>query len=222
MPVILLIFSFILLHSCVSTPQQSLDAWVAELPSDQSVSFRIDNDSTLTLARYDQLVRSTIHEHIPYTLNGDTLILHEITAHDEVWQLQYNADSTILTVVSTPDTVIFHRGNMPADAQPAPLDPPSATVSTLSNGTTTVNWMSALPDPVPLTRVTLPGVQNMLELLPDRFSREDLIALRRAQGKDANANHALAVWVNRGYIELDSSTMEYVKTRAYKDKHSCR
>lgn len=160
MPVILLILSFILLHSCVNTPQQSLDAWVAELPSDQSVSFRIDNDSALTLARYDQLVRSTIHEHIPYTLNGDTLILHEITAHDEVWQLQYNADSTILTVVSTPDTVIFHRGNMPADAQPEPLDPPSATVSTLSNGTTTVNWMSALPDTVPLTRVTLPGVHD--------------------------------------------------------------
>lgn len=67
---------------------------------------------------------------------------------------------------------------------------------------------------------TLPGVQNMLELLPDRFSREDVIAIRRAQGKDANANHALAVWVNRGYIQQDSATMEYVKTRAYKDKHS--
>lgn len=68
--------------------------------------------------------------------------------------------------------------------------------------------------------VALPGVQNMLELLPDRFQREDVIALRRAQGKDANANHALAVWVNRGYIELDSATMEYVKTAAYKAKHS--
>lgn len=68
--------------------------------------------------------------------------------------------------------------------------------------------------------VTLPGVQNMLELLPDRFQREDVIAIRRAQGKDANAAHALAVWTNRGYITLDSSTMEYVKTRAYKEKHS--
>jgi len=68
--------------------------------------------------------------------------------------------------------------------------------------------------------VSLPGVQNMLELLPDRFSREDLIALRRAQGKDANASHALAVWVNRGYIVQDKATLEYIKTDAYKAKHS--
>lgn len=68
--------------------------------------------------------------------------------------------------------------------------------------------------------VSLPGVQNMLELLPDRFSREDVVAIRRAQGKDANASHALAVWVNRGYIVQDTATLEYVKTQAYKDKHS--
>jgi len=68
--------------------------------------------------------------------------------------------------------------------------------------------------------VSLPGVQNMLDLLPDRFSRQDLIALRRAQGKDANASHALAVWVNRGYITQDSATLEYIKTDAYKAKHS--
>lgn len=68
--------------------------------------------------------------------------------------------------------------------------------------------------------ISLPGVQNMLELLPDRFSREDLMAIRRAQGKSPDSSHALAVWVNRGYIELDSATMEYVKTSAYKEKHS--
>lgn len=68
------------------------------------------------------------------------------------------------------------------------------------------------------TTVSLPGVQNMLELLPDRFCREDVIALRRAQGKDANANHALAVWTNRGYIAQDSSTQEYVKTAAYRSR----
>lgn len=68
--------------------------------------------------------------------------------------------------------------------------------------------------------VNLRGVQNMLELLPDRFSREDVAAIRRAQGKDANPTHPLAVWTSRGYIELDRSTMEYIKTAAYKAKHS--
>ena len=68
--------------------------------------------------------------------------------------------------------------------------------------------------------ISLPGVQNMLELLPDRFSREDVMAIRRAQGKDANASHALAVWTNRGYIQQDTATLEYIKTQAYKDKHS--
>lgn len=68
--------------------------------------------------------------------------------------------------------------------------------------------------------VNLRGVQNMLELLPDRFSREDVAAIRRAQGKDANPTHPLAVWTSRGYIELDRSTMEYIKTNDYKRKHS--
>ena len=68
--------------------------------------------------------------------------------------------------------------------------------------------------------VNLRGVQNMLELLPDRFTREDVAAIRRAQGKDANPTHPLAVWTSRGYIELDRSTMEYIKTPAYKAKHS--
>lgn len=160
MPAILLLLSFILLHSCALTQQHTPDAWVADLPSDQSVSFRIDTDSTLTLARYDQLIGATIHEHIPYTLHSDTLILHEITAHDEVWQLSYNADSTILTVVSAPDTVVFYQGNMPSDAHPEPYHLPSATVTTFNNGTTTANWMSAIPDTMPLTRITLPGVHD--------------------------------------------------------------
>ena len=68
--------------------------------------------------------------------------------------------------------------------------------------------------------VTLPGVQNMLELLPDRFSREEVCALRKAQGKSPNADHALAVWTNRGYIHKDEATLEFIKTEEYKAKHS--
>lgn len=68
--------------------------------------------------------------------------------------------------------------------------------------------------------VSLPGVQNMLALLPDRFSREDLIAIRQAQGKDSNVNHAIAVWMNRGYIQQDQATLEYFKTELYKKKHT--
>jgi len=70
--------------------------------------------------------------------------------------------------------------------------------------------------------VSLPGVQNMLELLPDRFTREDLIAVRRAQGRDGNVAHAIAVWVNRGYIIQDPATLEYIKTDLYKQKHSAK
>lgn len=69
---------------------------------------------------------------------------------------------------------------------------------------------------------TLPAVtgpQNMLDLLPDRFSRQDLQAVHRAQGRNGDVMQVIYTWTNRGHIELDASTQEYVKTPAYLSKH---
>lgn len=63
------------------------------------------------------------------------------------------------------------------------------------------------------------GPQNMLDLLPDRFSRQDLQAVHRAQGKDGNVMQLIYTWCNRGHIALDESTQEYVKSQAYLSKH---
>lgn len=70
--------------------------------------------------------------------------------------------------------------------------------------------------------VSLPGTQNMLEILSDRFCREDVIAIRRAQNKSENPSHSLAVWVSRGYIVKDETTGEYIKTEQYKNRHGNR
>lgn len=61
-------------------------------------------------------------------------------------------------------------------------------------------------------RINHPGVRNMLSLLPERFSCDDLRSIRRAQGKSDDPAHCLAVWMNRGYITRDIATNEYVKT----------
>lgn len=63
------------------------------------------------------------------------------------------------------------------------------------------------------------GPQNMLDLLPDRFGKQDLSAVHRAQGRDGNVMQLIYTWVNRGYIELDQSTQEYIKTPKYLAKH---
>lgn len=63
------------------------------------------------------------------------------------------------------------------------------------------------------------GPQNMLELLPDRFGKQDLSAVHRAQGRDGNVMQLIYTWTNRGYIEQDQATMEYIKTPKYLSKH---
>lgn len=63
------------------------------------------------------------------------------------------------------------------------------------------------------------GPQNMLDMLPDRFSRTDLQAVHRAQGRDGNVMQLIYTWTNRGHIEQDQSTGEYIKTSAYLSKH---
>ena len=63
------------------------------------------------------------------------------------------------------------------------------------------------------------GPQNMLDLLPDRFGKQDLSAVHRAQGRDGNVMQLIYTWTNRGYIEQDQATMDYIKTPKYLAKH---
>ena len=69
------------------------------------------------------------------------------------------------------------------------------------------------------TMPTVFGPQNMLDLLPDRFSRQDLQAVHRAQGKDGNVMQLIYNWTFRNYIEQDEATSEYIKTETYLSKH---
>ena len=63
------------------------------------------------------------------------------------------------------------------------------------------------------------GPQNMLDLLPDRFGKQDLSAVHRAQGRDGNVMQLIYTWTNRGYIEQDQATMDYIKTPGYLARH---
>lgn len=69
------------------------------------------------------------------------------------------------------------------------------------------------------TLVTTYGPKNMLDLLPDRFGIQDLQTIHRAQGHDGNVLQLVYTWSNRGYIEQDQSTNEYLKTEKYLSKH---
>lgn len=64
------------------------------------------------------------------------------------------------------------------------------------------------------------GPQNMLELLPDRFTRDELESLRRTLGKNSNPSHTIATWKSRGLIGLDEVTGKYFKTKKYLDAHA--
>ena len=59
--------------------------------------------------------------------------------------------------------------------------------------------------------IVSPGPRNMLELLPTRFTREEVVTIRRAQGKTDSPTMMLQNWKKRGYIMLDETTGEYIK-----------
>lgn len=46
------------------------------------------------------------------------------------------------------------------------------------------------------------GPQNLLQLLPEKFTREQLVQLRLQLGMNPNPNQILKVWTHRHYIEL--------------------
>ena len=63
------------------------------------------------------------------------------------------------------------------------------------------------------------GPQNMLDLLPNRFTRQDLQAVHRAQGKEGDFMRLVYTWTNRGYIEQDTTTCDFIKTEKYLRRH---
>ena len=56
--------------------------------------------------------------------------------------------------------------------------------------------------------------KNLLYMLPDTFTREDAISLRKRMGKNSNVNGMLRQWVHREFIALDMEKNVYVKTDA--------
>ena len=72
-----------------------------------------------------------------------------------------------------------------------------------------------------------PGPQNLLDLLPDIFTREEAQALRKRQGVvNGSLRNMLATWKKRNYIELYGDEMprekagsqQYIKTSSYLKK----
>jgi hypothetical protein len=55
------------------------------------------------------------------------------------------------------------------------------------------------------------GRANLLTLLPDEFTREQVRDVRVAQGMKPNPKNMLAQWVSRGYIKLEATRGVYVK-----------
>ena len=62
------------------------------------------------------------------------------------------------------------------------------------------------------------GPQNLLELLPDEFTREQYRQMRQSQGKQGDGSSTLRVWTKRGYIVFDEVSNSYCKTEEYKTK----
>ena len=65
------------------------------------------------------------------------------------------------------------------------------------------------------------GMANMLDLLPEEFSREECRSVRIQQGKkNPNPKDQLAQWTKRGFISYDDATKKYRKTEKYLSSHA--
>ena len=62
------------------------------------------------------------------------------------------------------------------------------------------------------------GPRNLLELLPDEFTREQYHQMRQSQGKGGDGDSTLRKWVTRGHIVYDEASGRYCKTEAYMKK----
>ena len=64
------------------------------------------------------------------------------------------------------------------------------------------------------------GPQNLLELLPDEFNREQYRLMRQQQGKGGDGESTLRSWQTRGHIIFDEVSCRFCKTEEYKRKFS--
>ena len=62
------------------------------------------------------------------------------------------------------------------------------------------------------------GPQNLLELLPDEFTKDQYRQMRQQQGKSGSGDGTLRSWQSRGYIVFDEVSGRYCKTEEYKHK----
>ncbi len=67
--------------------------------------------------------------------------------------------------------------------------------------------------------IVVPGRRNLMELLPDTFTLDDLNIVRRAQGISGNGNSQLRKWVSRGYCTLDTASQKYMKSPEFLSNH---
>ncbi len=56
------------------------------------------------------------------------------------------------------------------------------------------------------------GPQNLLELLPDEFTREQYLQMRQQAGRPGPGDSTLRTWQTRGHIAYDETSAHYVKT----------
>jgi hypothetical protein len=66
----------------------------------------------------------------------------------------------------------------------------------------------------------LPGRRNLMELLPETFSLDDLNTIRRAQGMKGDGSALLRKWVSRGYCTYDAQSQLCTKSAQFRIKHS--
>ncbi len=78
-------------------------------------------------------------------------------------------------------------------------------------------FSEALNEDIEVERtVTRGGMANMLDLLPDEFTREECRSMRIQQGKkNPNPKDQLGQWTKRGFIFYDVETQKYHKTQKY-------
>ena len=63
------------------------------------------------------------------------------------------------------------------------------------------------------------GPQNLLELLPDEFTKDQYYLMRQSQGKSGDGESTLRTWTSRGYLVFDEVSGRYCKTEEYKGKY---
>ena len=64
------------------------------------------------------------------------------------------------------------------------------------------------------------GPQNLLELLPDEFTKEQYRQMRQSQGKTGDGESTLRTWTTRKHIVYDEASGHFCKTAEYKRKFS--